>query len=54
MTVQRIALCKIPSRYLKNETNLEELEIIRGSVLHTQRRSSNELILCGLGNTTLH
>lgn len=35
MTVQRMVLYKIPSRYLKNKTNLEELEIIRGSVLHT-------------------
>lgn len=53
-TVQKMALCKVPSRYLKNKTNLEELEIIGGSVLHIQRRSCNELILCGLGDTTLH
>lgn len=40
-TVQRMVLYKIPSRYLTKKTNLEELEIIRGSVLHTQRRISN-------------
>lgn len=54
MNVQKTVLYKIPSRYLKNKSNLEKLEIIRVWVLHMQRRSSNKLLLSGLGETILH
>lgn len=45
MTFRGWFYVKIQNRYLKNNTDLEELEMIRGSVLHKQKRSSNELIL---------